>query len=57
MEGNTTYYNSGAPKQAEASSSKMSEDEKIELLTKYKKLLDDGVITQEEFDNKKKEIL
>lgn len=30
---------------------------KIESLRKYKQLLDDGIITQEEFDAKKKEIL
>lgn len=28
-----------------------------EEITKYKKLLDDGIITQEEFDRKKKELL
>lgn len=33
------------------------EESKIALLTKYKELLDAGVITQEEFDIKKKEIL
>ena len=29
----------------------------VELLLKYKQLLDDGIITQEEFDEKKKELL
>ena len=33
------------------------EREKIEILREYKKLLDDGIITQEEFDAKKAEIL
>lgn len=36
---------------------KLTENEKAELLLKYKGLLDSGVITQEEFDSKKKEIL
>ena len=35
----------------------LSENEKIELLQKYKSLLDSGIITQEEFETKKKEIL
>ena len=34
-----------------------SESEKIELLNKYKKLLDTGIITQEEFDKKKEDLL
>ena len=34
-----------------------NEDRKINQLKKYKKLLDAGVISQEEFDNKKKEYL
>lgn len=33
------------------------ENENIEMLQKYKKLLDDGVITKEDFDKKKKELL
>ena len=36
---------------------KPSEEEKLTLLLKYKDLLDKGVITQEEFDAKKKELL
>lgn len=36
---------------------KTSEEEKLTLLLKYKDLLDKGVITQEEFDAKKKELL
>lgn len=35
----------------------LSENEKIDLILKYKEMLDDGVITQEEFDKKKKELL
>ena len=34
-----------------------SEDKKIETIKKYKKLLDDGIITEEEFDKKKKQLL
>ncbi len=36
---------------------KPSEEEKLTLLLKYKDLLDKGVLTQEEFDAKKKELL
>lgn len=35
----------------------ISQEEKLNLLLKYKSLLDNGVITQEEFDAKKKELL
>lgn len=35
----------------------LSEDEKIELIAKYKKLLDEGTITQEDFEVKKKDLL
>lgn len=35
----------------------ISQEEKLNLLLKYKSLLDKGVITQEEFDAKKKELL
>ena len=35
----------------------LSEKEKIELLTQYKALLDSGVLTQDEFDDKKKQLL
>ena len=34
-----------------------SEEYKIKMLKEYKELLDSGVLTQEEFDQKKKEIL
>lgn len=36
---------------------KLSEKEKVDLLLKYKGLLDSGAINQEEFDAKKKDIL
>lgn len=32
-------------------------DEHVDLLRRYKQLLDDGVITQEEYDEKRREIL
>lgn len=35
----------------------INQEEKLNLLLKYKSLLDNGVITQEEFDAKKKELL
>ena len=35
----------------------ISQEERLTLLLKYKSLLDNGVITQEEFDAKKKELL
>lgn len=35
----------------------ISQEERLNLLLKYKSLLDNGVITQEEFDVKKKELL
>ena len=35
----------------------LSENQKIELILKYKKMLDEGILTQEEFDKKKSEIL
>ena len=37
--------------------SSSEKDNELEKLKKYKKLLDDGVITQEEFDKKKKDLL
>ncbi len=42
---------------APTAGAKMSEERKVEVLAKYSQLLKDGVITQEEFDAKKKEIL
>jgi hypothetical protein len=44
-----------APKKEESSYSK--DEEVIELLGKYKKLLGDGVLTNEEFNAKKSELL
>ena len=35
----------------------LTENEKADLILKYKKMLDDGAITQEEYDKKKKELL
>ena len=35
----------------------LSQDEQIETLKKLKELLDAGIITQDEFEKKKKEIL
>lgn len=35
----------------------IAESEKIEILKKYKALFDEGIITQEEFDSKRKDIL
>lgn len=43
------------PQQPEAAVE--TESKKIELLKEYKQLLDEGIITQEEFDKKKKELL
>ena len=40
-----------------ASKSTITLDEQIEMLTKLKSLLDSGILTQEEFDKKKKEIM
>lgn len=45
------------PATTTGSSSLISYDEKIETLRKLKELVDDGILTQEEFDQKKKEIL
>ena len=45
--------NQGQPKESYA----ISENERIEMIAKYKKLLDDEAITKEEFDAKKAELL
>ena len=53
-------YNQRAPKTSstpQTSQKAPSEKEKIELVKEYKKLLDDGAITEEEFAKKKKELL
>jgi len=52
--GSSSYSSSSSQ---ETQKPKLSENEKADLLLKYKGLLDAGVITQEEFDSKKKEIL
>lgn len=44
-------------KRRETRLSQRKENQDISQMIKYKKLLDAGVITQEEYDNKKKEIL
>lgn len=48
---------SAEPKQPASKSTKMSVKEQMELLQQIKSLLDSGVLTQEEFDKKKQEIL
>lgn len=48
---------SAEPKQPASKSTKMSVKEQMELLQQFKSLLDSGVLTQEEFDKKKQEIL
>lgn len=57
----STYTNSTASSASQNNNSStkptLSENEKIDLILKYKKTLDDGIITQEEFDKKKKELL
>ena len=40
-----------------ATKSSLSFDEQIDALTKLKSLLDAGILSQEEFDRKKKEIM
>ena len=42
---------------SQTSQKTLSEVERIELVKEYKKLLDDGAITEEEFAKKKKELL
>ena len=57
----STYTNSTASSASQNNNSftkpTLSENEKVDLILKYKKLLDDGIITQEEFDKKKRELL
>lgn len=48
---------SAEPKQPVSEPTKMSVKEQMELLQQVKSLLDTGVLTQEEFDKKKQEIL
>lgn len=57
----STYASSTASSASQNNNSStkptLSENEKADLILKYKKMLDDGIITQEEFDKKKKELL
>ena len=48
---------SSTPSSTQTAKKTLSENEKIELINKYKKLLDDGTITEEEFNSKKSELL
>lgn len=51
-------YNTNSPSiQKTMEDTSASESDIPEILIKYKKLLDDGIINQEEFDQKKKELL
>ncbi len=54
---NTTSSSLNTPKNDPQPKPVLSESEKIDLILKYKKMLDEGIITQEEFDKKKKELL
>ncbi len=53
----STYTSSTYRNNNPSTKPKLSENEKVDLILKYKKMLDDGVITKEEFDKKKKELL
>ncbi len=53
----TSSSQSSKPAQPSQQKPVLSENEKVDLILKYKKMLDEGVITQEEFDKKKKELL
>ena len=58
----SSYYNPASsanrPTSTPATSKpELSENEKADLLIKYKKLLDDGTITEEEFQQKKNKLL
>ncbi len=58
----SSYYNpassANTPTSTPAASKpELSENEKADLLIKYKKLLDDGTITEEEFQQKKNKLL
>ena len=52
---NTASYNNAAPQSAPAHTA--DESDTTETLIRYKKLLDEGIITREEFEIKKKELL
>ena len=53
----STYTSSTSQNNNPSTKPTLSENEKVDLIIKYKKMLDDGIITQEEFDQKKKELL
>lgn len=53
----STYTSSTSQNNNPSTKPTLSENEKADLILKYKKMLDDGIITQEEFDQKKKELL
>lgn len=50
-------YTAPAQPAQPAADAPMSDERRVELLAKYSQLLKDGAITQEEFDEKKKELL
>ena len=51
------YYNIEAYKSQLKQNHGLSESAKVDLIIKYKKMLDDGIITKEEFEQKKKDLL
>ena len=53
-QGSSNNYSNG---RNESPKHELNEIEKADLILKYKKMLDDGIITQEEFEKKKKELL
>ncbi len=53
----STTYSSQSTVSSSSSKPSFNENEKADLILKYKKMLDEGVITQEEFDKKKKQLL
>lgn len=52
-----TYNNNNYAGQKTVSTSLVEENQKIDVLIKYKKMLDEGIITKQEFENKKREIV
>lgn len=54
---NMKVENGDEPETVPLPKKKTSEEEKLILLLKYKELLDKGILTKEEFDMKKKELL
>lgn len=53
----TATSSSTVSKPAPTAKPSLSETEKVDLIMKYKQMLDGDIITQEEFDKKKKELL